>query len=185
MKKAMTICAALLALSLAACGSDDGGGTTEVSAEAFAKSICTASSEWQDSLQTSLTDFQEAASQESDPAKIKAGVTSAFSNFRDATSDLVAEIDEAGTPPDEGAAEFKERFSTTIGSIKTSLDELISNLDGISTDSADKFKTELQAIAAGFQQSLGALGDPFEGIPDELRAKFQEEETCSSLVGAG
>jgi soluble cytochrome b562 len=185
MKKSIAWCAALvLVLSLAACGGDDGD-SGAVSAEAFAKEICTASAEWQNTLQTSLADFQEAATQQSDPVQIKAGVSDAFTKFRDATDDLIGRIDGAGTPADEGAQEFKDRFTTTLGSIKSSLDDLIGNLEGIATDSANKFKKDLQAIAAGFQESLGALGDPFQGMPEELKTKFQEEEACTSLVGAG
>ena len=182
MRKAVAF-VTLLALCFAAgCGGDDGA--SSISAEAFTEEVCGASAEWQKTLQTSLTDFQRAASEQSDPAQIKEGVAGAFTNFRGATEDLISKISDMGVPSEEGATEFRDRYTSTLTSIKTSLDKLIDDVGGISTNTEARFKTELQAIAQGFQQSLGDLANPFEDMPAELREKFEQQPSCSGLLGA-
>jgi hypothetical protein len=181
MKKVLAwvaLCA--LVLAGAACG---GGDEDAASAESFAEEACVASTKWQDTLRTSLTNFQEAATGQSDPAVVKDGVLEAFTTFRVATEELIEKIASLEAPDDEGATEFKERYGTTLTSIKTSLDKLIDDVGGIPTNSEDVFKRELQTIATGFQKSLAGLGNPFTDIPAELRAKFEAEPTCSEVLG--
>jgi hypothetical protein len=181
MKKAMfsiALCALIVA-GVACGGSDDDA----ASAESFAEQACVASTKWQDSLRTSLTNFQEAATGQSDAAVIKDGVLEAFNTFRTATEELIDTIAALEPPGDEGATEFKERYGSTLTSIKSSLDKLIDDVGGIPTDSDAVFKRELKDIASGFQQSLAGLGNPFTDIPEELLAKFEAEPSCSEVLG--
>jgi gas vesicle protein len=164
---------------------DDDGGS--VSAEEWAGSVCTSLGTWKTSIE-SLADVSsgtlnaETLQQKIDDAE-------------DATSTLVTDLKDLGSPDLESGDELQQTLSSSADGIQSSIDALKAGAQqAADATSPQAFLQALAALAPQFQAlleqvstTLGELQDANVAgdAQDELRSAFGDAASCQQLQSHG
>jgi hypothetical protein len=189
----------LVALTLAACsGGDDGGGgggtggaatggdtSQNVSAEAYAKSLCT-------SMQTYITDVTDLSNtfvSNLDPSADLAGQRDAVIGFLDdvlaATDALISDLEGAGVPDVEGGADITSAVKQSFDRARSVIEDAKSQVQGLSLDDPTQFASRLSDIGTTIQTSLGDIGGSLSALNSpQLSEAVAAEPACASVASA-
>lgn len=174
---------ALAALIMRLTADDDGN----QSATAWADSVCTELATWKTSI-TSLTDL-EGETLNADLLQEKIG------EAEEATSTLVAELQDLGAPDLESGDALKEELSSSAESLESGFESLKESAEQASEASSPaEFLTGLTALAPQFQALLGDLSSTIDDLQSadaagdakaELQQAFDDSESCQQLESDG
>lgn len=182
------------ALTLGACGGDDGGGDAaeteeapaqSVSVDDYASDVCTALSTW-------VTDIQERAAtitQGIDPGDAKAGkerLQEFIGETVTGTDELIASVEEAGAPDTEGGEEAAEQIQSGLEQVRTILVDAQAQIDELPTNDPQAFGQGAQEIGTSLQEATGEAAASIDAANSEdLTAAFEKNEQCAQYAGGG
>jgi hypothetical protein len=159
------------ALLAAGCGGSDESATTK-----WFDNVCSAVTTWQDSIASA------GQSLKTNPSK--AGLESAFTDAKDATSTLSDDLKSAGTPDTESGQQAKDELDT----LGTQLDDGVTKMQ----DSVGGVTTVNQALTAvsAVSGTLATMSTQIKSTVDDLRTldakgelqtAFNEADSCAPL----
>ena len=172
---------ALLAATalIGACGGDDDGDS--VSADAYAKDICTATGDWVSGIQGLATDLQGSLPQGASPQEGKQALEQFLGDALDRTETYVTAVEDAGVPDVEGGEDAANEIQDAVGEARSIIAEARDNAADLPTDSEQAFSREADELGNSTRDSLSAVGDAIGDPPEELSKAFQDEEACSQI----
>ena len=173
-------------LVFAACGGDGSSEEDEAPQEVpvadYVSDLCTALTDWRDSVQNAEAEFQQenALSGDLAPEEAKEKLGAYLENVQSLTDDFVADLEAAGTPDVDGGAEVADQFVSGFEQFSAALGDLQSRVEELPTDSEAAFQaagTEfLTEIQTSLQESLQSLGEIDSQPIDEA---FTDSEACN------
>lgn len=185
---------AVAALTLGACGGDDGGGGAEpdadggaetVSVDDYASDVCNALSAW-------VTDIQDRAAtitEGIDPGDADAGkerLEEFIGETVTGTDELIASVEEAGIPDTEGGEEAAEQIQTGLEQVKTILEDAQTQIADLPTNDPQAFGQGAQEIATSLQEATGEAASTIDSAnSEELTEAFGSNEDCAQYSGGG
>jgi hypothetical protein len=180
MRRVALLCAASTAvLVLAGCG----GGEPSAE-ERWAGDVCSAVATWKTEMGTIVSETADAITR---PAQARLALESAFDDGKQATEDLVSDL-ESLTPPDtpEGQ-QAKQELDAFATSLQSTLDEAQEALSGLSeASSLADVTSSLSGLGADFQATLDSgrkLVTSLESVGGAIKDGFEDAESCDELRG--
>ncbi|HEU4480563.1 MAG TPA: hypothetical protein VFS18_01635 [Actinomycetota bacterium] len=179
-KRSMMLAATVVVGLLAACGGD--GGDEGVAPDAFAADICGAASDWVASIQERAgaiqTDFTSG-----DPEQGREVLGKFLDDVIRDTDDLIAQVDEAGTPDVDGGEEFADDLRAAFEESKEILVDVRADVEDL-PDDPQQFAEAGQQMGVSIQEAFTEVSSSFEEPEsDELREAFEGEESCNEITG--
>ena len=182
---------AVAALTLGACGGDEGGGgtateeTETVSVDEYASAVCGALSDW-------VTDIQDRAATITEginPGDAEAGKERLQEFIGDtvaSTDTLISTVEEAGAPDTDGGEEAAEQIQSGLEQVKTILEDAEDQIAELPTDDPQAFGTGAQEIATSLQEATGEAASTIDSAnSEELTEAFGSNEDCAQYNGGG
>jgi uncharacterized protein YoxC len=167
----------LLAASLAAgCGGDDGGGGGS-SATEWADELCTAITDWTESI-TSATESITGG----EPSE--ESLRNAVDDIAESTSDFVDEVKGLGAPDTEAGDEAKETVDQLADDVDGEIEKIRSAAENASGVSGvlEAFSTITGALSTMGQQVASGFSDLEQLDPQgELENAFEDADSCQDL----
>jgi hypothetical protein len=189
--------AVLLALALAACSSGDGGGGgegdggggngggggTTVSADAYAKTLCTSMKSYVDDVTNLSSTFVSNLSPSADLAGQRDAVVGFLDDVLDATDRLIADLGDAGVPDVDNGQEIDAAVKRSFEQARGIIEDARQQVQDLSLDDPQAFATELSSIGTAIQDSLGSIGGSLESLDNaELSQAVADEPACASVT---
>jgi hypothetical protein len=177
-KLAVTLsgCATLVALTLSACGGDDGDETDE-----WARNVCEQLQPQVERIEAANAAITEASEGNRSPEEVQEADSTAFQDVSDAYAALADAVDQAGDPPVDNGAELRENAVGALRGLSDSYAELKQSIDELDTSDQGEFAEGLRGIADQLQE-LGQSGD--EALSElqtgELQEAMDRQEGCRS-----
>jgi hypothetical protein len=171
----------IAALAAAGCGSSSSSSSSSVSAASYVKSVCTAATNWRNSIQTAGNQLQASASSKSLP-KTKAAYVSFVSGLVSATGNAQSELSSAGSPSVSGG---KKISSTLVGIFTTaegSLKQALTDSQSIPTTTQKDFETAATKVQTDVRNALAAMSSVTPEKNPGLHAAAAKDPTCKSLA---
>lgn len=173
----MIVVVAALALSVAGCGGDAGGGQPTAS-------------EWADDFCTSVTDWTEELQQirdgVGDPSSLSADTLQQAARDANAASDeLIDDVRALGTPDLESGEDVKASVQTFADSVEAERDKIeaavedASEITGIGGAVA-AIGTSLSAMATAFQTTFETLES--RDVSGELESALEQSSACDEIA---
>jgi hypothetical protein len=171
----VTVVILISALSLSACGGDDGSDTTSPSD--WADTLCTDLSEWQSSLTSVASSFGGGnLSQEA--------VQNAANDVADATETLVGNLQDLGRPDTEAGQEAQDTVNQLADELQTGIGEIERAAEGVSS------AADVPQAVSTVRETLMAMGNELSSTftsleqlepQGELRSALQQSGACTDL----
>ena len=166
-----------LALLAAGCGGDDDGGGGS-SATDWANGLCSAITQWTESVQETSASLQGGNLSED-------SLKDAADDFKSATQEFVDEVRGLGAPDTEAGDEAKEQLDELADSVDENVKELEDAVEG-GRGLAATVSAVTGALSAMGQQ-LAAAFSSLEQLDagGELEDAFRDAESCDELSNEG
>ena len=173
------IAAIALAALIARLPDDD---TNSVETTAWASSVCTSLSDWR----SSITALADVGGGELTPESLGAKLDAA----EDATSQLVAELQDLGPPDLDAGDGLKQELDASVVELRLHFEALKQGAQEAAQAGPTDFLRKLAALAPEFQALLDAISSTVEDLRDanvaedakaELRQAFEDAESCQEL----
>jgi hypothetical protein len=171
------------ALVLTACGDDDdgGGGGDTVSAGDYASDICTAFTDWRDTIQEQRDDLTGSLQPGISPEDGKSKLESFLGDVVGATDELVTNVEAAGVPDAENGQEVADALQSIADDAQSELQDAEQKVSELPTDSREAFGTAASGFATEIQTALQNVGQGLGDIESkEVEKAFEEEEACQA-----
>lgn len=180
----------VLALSLlAACSGDgeegDGGGGTAqgVSADAYARSLCTSIQSYVDEVTTLSTDFASGIDPAASLEDQKQGVLAFLDDVLESTGRLIDGVTDAGVPDVEGGAAVVAAIEDSFQQARSVLEDARAQVEAIPVDDPQTFADQLNEIGSTIQSSLGEIGGSLSALESaELTEAVRNEPACEAVA---
>ena len=174
-------------LVFAGCSSDNGGGEedeapAEVPVADYVSDLCTALTDWRDSVQNAEAEFQEENALTGDlaPEEAQEKLGTYLEDVQSLTDDFVADLEAAGRPDVDGGAEVADQFVSGFEQFSAALGDLQGQVEELPTDSEAAFQAAgtqfLTQIQTSLQESLSSLG---EINSEPINEAFTNSEACN------
>lgn len=184
---------ALATLLLAACSTTSSstsatstvpGATTSVSASgaatdttAYADSVCTSISEWQQSLTDGNQTFQDAITGTPTPQAVKDALEAYLTSVVDDTQAMLDQIQSLGPPP--GAEETSAAIVTALTNVKSLFEGVRSSVQSLDTTNPASMAAAMTDLVPRLQQGAQDVSDALSAIPEgELKTALQSNPNC-------
>ena len=180
----LSLVAAALAtgLTLSACGGDDDDGGDGQSADEYAKSICTAASDWVEALQKESQDLSKDLGANASPAEGKKALQVFLRDSVSATDTFGKDIEAAGVPDADEGDKLADELSSAADEAKGVLKTAEEQANQLPTNDVAAFTREAGELGTTTQRALSEVGDAVENVEsDELNKAFDEEQSCKSI----
>jgi hypothetical protein len=166
-----------LALLAAGCGGDDDGGGGS-SATDWANGLCSAITQWTESVQETSASLQGGNLSED-------SLKDAADDFKSATQEFVDEVRGLGAPDTEAGDEAKEQLDELADSVDENIKELEDAVEGDSGLAATV--SAVTGALAAMGQQLAAAFSSLEQLDagGELEDAFRDAESCDELSNEG
>ena len=170
--------AAIVIAAVAMRLSDDGPPTTEE----WAGSVCTSLSDWRESIASLADSGGEPLT--ADSLRDKLGDAS------DATSDLVTQLRDLGSPNLESGEELQRQLDASLDELESSFDSLKDGAEEAANAPADEFLQQLAALGPDFAALQTAISGTVTTLQNadvaasskaELQQAFADAPSCESL----
>jgi hypothetical protein len=195
----------LIALTLAACSSDDNGGgdtggtttggTTTgatattgggetVSAAEYAKSVCTTMSTYVNDVTNLSNTFASGLDPSADLAGQRDAVVGFLDDVLTSTDKLITNLEAAGVPDVDNGQEIVDKIKASFAQAKSVIAEAKDKVQNLSLDDPTAFATQLSGIGTAIQDSMTGIGTSLQTLSSpELEQAVASEPACSSLSG--
>jgi hypothetical protein len=183
---------AIAGLLLAACSTSSSStssvtstvptGTASVSASpadatAYADSVCTSISTWQQSLTDGNQTFQNSLSGTPTPQDVKDSLEAYLTSVVDDTQTMLDEIQALGPPP--GAEEASAAMVTALTNVKTLFEDVLSSVQSLDTTNPASMAAAMTDLVPQLQQGAQDVSDALAAIPQgELKTALQSNPNC-------
>lgn len=170
--------AALVAATLAAgCGGDGGGDGS--SATDWADGLCTAITDWTESVQATSNSLKSGNLTAS-------SLREAAEDFRGATETFVEDVRALGAPDTEAGDRAEEAIRELADSVDENREKIDEAIEGNGGNLGETVSAVTQALAA-MGQELAATFTTFEEVDvgGELEEAFRDAEACDELETEG
>lgn len=159
---------------LAGCGGDDDGGGGS-SATDWADGLCSAITEWTESVQTT-SDSLKAGNLSEDSLR------DAAEDIKSATEEFVDDVRGLGAPETDSGEEAKEELDQLADSVDENVKDIEDAVDGDGGSLGATVGAVTEALSAMGQQ-LAATFTALEGLDPggELEDAFRDAESCDEL----
>jgi hypothetical protein len=176
--RALVVVGLLVGVLAAGCGGDDGGGGGGSSAEEWANGLCTAITDWTESVQETSNSLKGGNLSES-------SLTDAAEDYRGATEEFVDDVRDLGAPDTEAGDRAKEEIDKLADSVDENAAEIDEAIEG-GGNLGETVSAVTQALATMGQQ-LAATFTALEGLDagGELEDAFRDAEACDELESSG
>jgi hypothetical protein len=162
----------------AGCGGGDDGGS---SATEWADGVCSAITDWSDSLESTTQSLRSGSLSEDE-------LRSAVDDFESATNDFVDDLRGLGTPETEAGQEAKE----SVDQLADDVDEGVSRIESAVDDASDgsgvgEVITAIGTSLATMGQQLSATFARLQQLDPqgELEQAFNDADSCDELRSGG
>jgi hypothetical protein len=168
-----------------ACGGDDDDGGDSVAAGAYAKDICSATSEWVTGIQGLAEDLQGQLPQGAGPEEGKEALGNFLGDALERTETYLTAVEDAGTPDVDGGEEAAKQIRDAVTEARDIIADASEQADDLPTDSEQAFSREADELGNSTRESLSSVGDAIGDPPKELEAAFEDEKSCSQVGAPG
>lgn len=180
---------ASMTLATAACGGSNGGssGGSSVSADSWARSVCTSFQTWTGALSKQPEALQNPTGSLTNQ-QIKDELSSYLGSAVRATQTLADSIRSAGSPAVENGSAAAAELASGLQPIQRSFEDAKSKVDAASTTDAESFKSALDAVGTQLNSSGDQAKSSFDSISKKysggaLDRAFTSEPACKQLNG--
>jgi hypothetical protein len=171
---------AVLALSISACGDDNGGGGS-VDVGDYAADICTAFTDWTQAIQDRQTELQEGLQPGATPQEGKDALQGFLDDAVAASGTLVDDVEGAGTPDTENGQDAADALQGAAEGARDQLAEAQQNVADLPTDSPEAFSDAADEFGNDVRAALEGVGDGLQDIDTpELDKAIDDEEACQA-----
>jgi hypothetical protein len=170
---------AAAALLVSACGDDDGD--DKVAVGDFASDICTAFTDWTDSIRERQTELQKNLDPGASPTEGKDALAGFLDDAVAASDQLVEDVEGAGTPDTENGDEAADALQTAAEGARNKLEDAQERVEDLPTDSPEAFGQAADDFGNEVRSALEGVGDGIEEVDTpELDKAIDEESACQS-----
>lgn len=178
--KTITLIAAL-ALFVSACGGDDdnGDGGDTVAVGDYASDICTAFTDWTESIQERQGDLQSGLEPGASPEEGRDALQGFLDDAVTASDELVDDVDEAGVPDTENGEQAADALQGAAEDARDQLAEAQEGVGDLPTDDPQEFGQAASEFGNEVRAALENVGEGLDEIDTpELDEAIDEEEAC-------
>jgi hypothetical protein len=166
----------VLALLAAGCGGDDGGGGS--SATDWANDLCSAITEWTESVQTTSNSLKSGSLSED-------SLREAADEFKSATEEFVDDVRGLGAPDTEAGEDAEEEIDKLADSVEDNVAEIEDAVEG-----GEGLAATVSAVTAALSAMGQQLASTFTALEQvdagsELEDAFRDAESCDELQNEG
>lgn len=184
---------ALLVFSLAACGSDEDGGTQSTSTESAAAAVpveeyldglCTAIVDYQDELTSLNADLETQLSGDvPTPDAVKDLLVAFLGDAVVATQGLAEQVRALGEPDVDGGDEIAVTFVGAFEQVEDLFAMSQDDVEGLSTDDPAALAEGLQEVATNLEAGGEQIATVFDTLPeDDVDVSPEDIPSCQGLV---
>jgi hypothetical protein len=174
---ALVVCA----LVVAGCGGSSS--SSGVSAAAYVKSVCTATTSWKDAIQVAGTQLQAGVSDKS-LAKTKAAYVAFVGSLVSSTGSAADQLASAGDPSVANGATISSKLVLIFKQAKQRLAQAESDAGAIPTSSSTAFQTASNKVEADVRTALAGMSSAGPEKSPQLKAAAAKDATCKSLASS-
>lgn len=174
-----------LILGGACSDSNGGGGSGEtVSAEEYARGVCSAIGTWIDDVMALQQDLQENL----DPTSLdslKDAMVGFMEDMVSSTDTVISDVEAVGTPDVDNGEAAAEAVLTALRGVRTVFQDAGDRVADLGTDDPQAFASELQSMATDVQSSVSDIGSEFDQFESpELKEVFEDVPECDEVAAA-
>jgi len=148
-----------------------------VDATAYADSVCTSISTWQQSLTDGNQTFQDSIGDTPTPQDVKDSLEAYLTSVVDDTQTMLDEIQALGPPP--GAEEASAAMVTALTDVKTLFEGVLSSVQALDTTNPASMAAAMTDLVPQLQQGAQDVSDALSALPDgELKTALQSNPNC-------
>jgi hypothetical protein len=183
--------AAIVVLSMAACGGDGGGSPSAVpsaeasaapAAAAYASGVCNAVLDWVDSVQTRSTGFSTEAQSATSLDQVKQLFVDYLDTTVQDTHDMVSVIGALGVPDIDGGQEVQTALLGVFRQFETTFSDALDQARNLSTTDQTTFMDGVTQISDDIDTKLSSVTDPLDSLSNpELEAAGNADPDCRKL----
>lgn len=167
---------ALASLAISACGGDE-----KVSAGDYAGDICTAFTEWRDSIQERQGDLKKGLKPGISPEEGKDALADFLGEVVDRSDQLVEDVEEAGVPDAENGEDVADALEGAAKQARDELADAEEKVADLPTGSNKAFDKATDEFGDEIRTALGSVGDGLQDMEStEIETAFDEESACNS-----
>ncbi len=175
--RALAICVSVAAL--AACG-----GSSEVSAASYVKSVCTTAATWRSSIVSAGAKLQSASTSTSLP-ETKSDLVAFVGTIETATGHAADRLASAGTPSVSGGKSVASTLVSTFTRAKSNLSRAESEARAIPTTDKTAFDAAANKVQTDVRNALAQMSSITPANNPQLRSAAANDSTCKSLASGG
>ncbi len=155
--------------------------STQVSAAAYVKSICSAIGPFEKDVQARSSALNLSSIKSA--AEGKTALQGFLSAVAGDTDKAVAQLKAAGTPGVQNGEAISQGIVTAFTQLKTALQGAASQAGSLPTGSATAFKTAAQSLGTTVQGSMSKIGSSLGNLKSaDLEKAAASDPTCKSLA---
>jgi hypothetical protein len=168
----------LLALGLAGCGGDDGGGSSDVSAtDDWANDVCSAVTEWTSAM-TSVGSGLQGGDLSKD------SLDKALDDMRNATDQFADDLRGLGRPDTEAGEDAKQTLDGLADDVEQGRDEINDAVEG--ADTAQELLAAVPTVTQTLQAMSSDVANAFSSLQQldaqgELEDAFSQASSCDEI----
>lgn len=161
---------------------DGGAGSGRVTAEAWASSVCGATADWIDEIETLNAGLQEHLDASSLEA-LRDSTVDYFDDLLASTDRMIDRVDAAGVPDVEGGAQVAGHVRSGLATARRALRDARERAAALATDDPETFSGELRQIGEEVATSLSDVGASMARFRSpELDAASEDVPECQQLA---
>jgi hypothetical protein len=175
---AAIVAGTVLALAVTACG-----GSSQVSAATYVKSICTSLGGWKQHVQSAGQTLQASGIATASPANAKKQYVHFVSTLLTATRNTTGSLKAAGTPAVKDGGAIASGLSSAFERGSQGLATALSHASAIPTTSASAFGSAATGVTTEIRSALQNIAAITPRSSPQLRTAALKEPSCRSLAG--
>ena len=155
----------------------------EVSAERWARSVCTSLTDWTDALADAQDEHDLDAT---DPEESKEAVVAYLEQVTDDTDALLDGLEKAGTPDVEDGKAIARTFRKGFKQARETFADAAQDAEALDTDDREQYVEDVREISEAINEGGAEIGETFDeadrkyDVP-ELDEAFDAEPACSGI----
>jgi hypothetical protein len=168
-----------LSVLAAGCGGGGGSSNDESSPQDWASGLCTALTDWTNSVKAAGNSLRGNISEDS--------LKTAASDIEDASNSLVSDLKDLGKPDTKSGQDAKDAVDTLADEVKGDVKEMQDDVDNVS--GAQGALTAAQSLSATISKMATQIGSTARALDQadpsgELKQAFQDAPACKSLTSS-
>lgn len=163
-------------MAVSACGGDD-----SVAVEDYANDLCTALTQWTDTLRDRQAELQEEAGSGAAPQDSREALQRFVDGAVDASEQLVDDVDAAGVPDIDDGEEVADAFREAVEETLSQIEEAQAGVGDIPTDTPSAYRTAVDEFLTELQSTLEGIDEHVQDIDaPELDMALDEASACQA-----